>query len=657
MIRTFCLNNHLDRVSLLNLSNFIRMKHFGFVLVFCTSICSGQTAFDRSETLFNKYLFTDSTKAKGQLEFQRKHARSSEEKSQYGLNQAEYYYHNNRLQFEKTYLEKLGKKINHKQVELEGEFVRIQSLILFKESRFKESRELITKFFSTYKDVPIVLKSDLEILISENDIALGDYAKAQKRTLISYNMLRKKPSLFPDEMKVRLFTSLYSSCYYQAKYDSALYYIYQSEPYLEEGTVAKASFYSRLATVYTVMRKHHKAILYYKKSIVVFEKSNAPILLAHSYYNLGQSTKEIDPEKAIPIFEKALEIARKADYERIVGYALEELGDLHLTRKDYARAAAYNTEALEIMRRSGDPHGIVNVLLNMGKQEYETSNFDTSLGYLNEALEITEDIDDLPNLEYCYEYLYKSYERMGDYKMAHHYHKLYTSTQRKIFKMEMQENIENLNLTYHVRLERATNKLLKKEVNLKNKKLGAERNVKWLLGTLILMLLIAGLFLRRFFVQRNKLKEFELQLAHSELKGLEEEKERTVEELDTVKDELTGKNDLIKELNKLLIENEQSLVSKEQFGDLITNDLAWVEFLAKLQLVFPDFTENLKTRHPGLSNNEFRLAALVRLSLSDKEISQLLIIEPASVKKAKNRLKQKLGLESNDKLSTYLGEL
>lgn len=89
----------------------------------------------------------------------------------------------------------------------------------------------------------------------------------------------------------------------------------------------------------------------------------------------------------------------------------------------------------------------------------------------------------------------------------------------------------------------------------------------------------------------------------------------------------------------------------------MTNDTDWVEFLAKLQLVFPQFTGNLNAKHPGLSNSEFRLAALVRLSLSDKEISQLLIIELASVKKAKNRLKQKLGLDNDDKLSTYLGQL
>ena len=114
---------------------------------------------------------------------------------------------------------------------------------------------------------------------------------------------------------------------------------------------------------------------------------------------------------------------------------------------------------------------------------------------------------------------------------------------------------------------------------------------------------------------------------------------------------------MIGELNNLLRENEQTLISKEQFGSLVSTDTDWIQFLTKLQLLYPDFANNLKRKHPNLSNNEFRLSALVRLNLSDKEISELLIIEVSSVKKAKNRLKQKMELDSNDKLDVYLGRM
>jgi tetratricopeptide (TPR) repeat protein len=633
------------------------MKHFGFVLLFCTSVCFGQTTFDQSETLFNKHLFTDSTKAKVQLEYQRKHAVSKKDKTRYALNCAVFFSQRNRMKAAEDWLKKADKTMPSNDLILQTERVRIEALIYYRKSRFEESRKIINDFLKAHKSLPQGLKIKLGILLSENDIALGEFGRAHQRSLSAYKTLKKKMSPLDDDLKVSIWTELYTTCFYQAKYDSALFYLYQSESYLEEGSMIKATFYDRLAVVYAMNGNQQKAIYYYGKSIPILEKTGASASFAHTLYNLGGSLKEIGSNEAIPVFKKALRIARKANYRRIIGYAQEELGDLYLNKKDYVLAEKYNREALKILKEDKDFHGIINTMLNMGRLEYETGNYEIALNYLEEALEMAEGTNDPEALKYCYEYLYKSYEHKGDFKLAHKYHKLYTKVQREIAKAEVQENIEKLNLSYDIRVQKATNKLLKEEVNLKNKKLSAEKNVKWLLGTLIFILLIAGWFLRRFFMQRTKLKEYELQLTRSELKGAVQEKERTVEELDTVKDELTGKNDLIKELNKLLLENEQSLVSKEQFGDLITNDIAWVEFLAKLQLVFPDFTENLKTRHPGLSNNEFRLAALVRLSLSDKEISQLLIIEPASVKKAKNRLKQKLGLETNDKLSIYLREL
>jgi len=637
--------------------NFVRMKHLILVVVlFRVAVCYGQTSFNHSEALFEKYLMTDSSRAKVQLEYQRKHARSQKDKTRYGLNQAAYYYHNNRFKLAEACLAKLSGKVRG-DVELEGEFVRIRSLIRFKQTRFKESNELIADFFSRHKKVPVELRLNLQMNSCENDIAMGNYSQAHKRALIGYGIFRKKPSGLSDELKIRTLSTLYNICHYEAKYDSALYYLYQAEPFMKDGTIAKAGFYGRIAIIYTMTEQHPKAIAYYGKSIAILEKSNAPILLAHDLYNLGVSTKAMDPDKSGPIFEKALKIAREANYEQITGYALQELGDLSLMQKDYVRADKYNREALEILRNAGIDRGVVHVLLNLGRQHYETGHFSEALKYLEEALAMTKESEDMATLEYCYEYLCNSYERMGDYRMAYHYHKLFAETQRSILKLDLQSNIEKLNLSYDVRVEQATNKLLKKEVQLKNKKLSAEQTTKWLLGILLAVLLVAGWFLRRLLIQRARLKEFELQLVHSELEGVEKEKDRTVQELDAVKQQMISKNVLIGELNKLLLENEQTVFSKEQFGTLVTNDTDWVQFLAKLQLLFPLFSDNLKSRHPNLSNTEFRLAALVRLNLSDKEISELLIIELSSVKKAKNRLKQKLGLDAGEKLDLYLGQL
>lgn len=622
-----------------------------------TFTCFCQSSFDESEALFDKCL-TDSTKAKVQLEYQRTHAHSHKEKIRYDLNQAIYYSYYNQFKLSEAALAKAEQKLQQKNdVELTGELVRIRSIIYFKTNRFDASNKLINGFLNDHPKISDKLLVNLHMNLNSNDIAQGKYEQAKQNALIGYNIFLKRPESLSDNVKVKVLTGLYNAYHYQAQYDSALYYLYKQEPYIKDGTVAKGGFYDRIGLIYTNVGKYDKAIAYHQKSIDILEKMHSPILLSHSLYNLGIANKATDVNKAIPIFERALKTAREVNYEQITGYALQELGDIYLTRKEYSRADKYNREALEILQNAGIEHGVIHVLLNLGRQDYETGNYKEALNYLEEALDMAKSNEDIVSQEYCYEYLYSTYERMGDYRNAYHYHQLFAQKQREILKLDLQSNIEELNLSYDIRMEKMTNKLLKKEVKLKNKKIRAEQEVKWLLGILLLMLLIAGWFLRRLFVQRAHLKEVELKLVQSELKGLEQEKERTIKELDTVKEQLINKNFMIGELNNLLRENEQTLISKEQFGSLVSTDTDWIQFLAKLQLLYPDFADNLKRKHPNLSNNEFRLSALVRLNLSDKEISELLIIEVSSVKKAKSRLKQKLELDSNDKLDVYLGQM
>src|SRR6218665_310754 len=495
------------------------MKHLILILVLFTSVCFGQNAFDKSEVLFNKYLKTDSLKAKEQLIYQSKHAHSQKEKTNFKLNTAEYYCHNDQPKLAQKTLQSISIDVCKKDVEIEGERTRIQALIYFKANQYEKSNKLLSTFLSSHKNVSNKLKVGLELDISENDIALGKYTEANTHVLVGYNIFRKAPSTLPNKLKSRLLLGLYDTYYYQAKYDSALYYLYKAEPFIESNSIAKSGFYDRIAIVHAVLEHHQQAILYYKRSIAILKKKNAPINLTHAYCNLAITTKELDRDKAIVYFKEALKTSQSIHYNRMTGYVLQELGDLYLTQKEYTLSEKYNKEAVELMRITNNDHGMMSVLLNLGRLAYQTKQYQEALKYLEEAQDMMEKSQDVPLLEYCYEYLYKTYERMGNYKMAHQYHKHYYEIKRKLFKAELQNNVERLNLAYEIRVEKATNKLLKKEVTLKNKKLSAERNVKWLLGILLFSLLIGAWFLRRLLIQRTRLKEYELQLTQSKLKA------------------------------------------------------------------------------------------------------------------------------------------
>src|SRR3989338_8479838 len=633
------------------------MKHFVCILLLICSINTfSQSRFAVSDSLFNAVVVTDSLNAKKELEFQRTHIKTTQQKQKYLLNKAWYAYFRNRFD-ESEKLLKTGLNVKGNTTPaFEADRVKLQSLIATRRNLYAESNKIIDDFLNQGA-VSQAVRADFNLTACHNYISLGEYEKAKHRALASYAILKKKQTYLKDVIKIKIYSSLYNVYYYQAKYDSALYYLYRSEPLLKEGSEAKASFYDQIALVYTITEKHGSAIHYYKKGIAIHEKMHNSVTLCHSYYNLGVSYKEVNADSAIVYYDKAIKTAREAKYDQIIGFALQDLGDIYIIKKNYGRAKELNEEALAIFQSMNLERGILHTKLNLGKLNLETKQYDQSLKVLHEALVLAKTSEDLIDLVYCYEYLYKTYEGKGDYKLAFKYYQLYSKTQRKVMRLELQGNIDNLNLTYQVKTKDAKNEALKKEVNLKNKKIKAEQITKWVVVCLLIVSVFALVFLRRFLMQRTKLKELELTLTQSELRLLESEKEQTLNELELLKQQLISKNALITELNNLVVENEQNLISKEQLSSLTTNDQDWVQFLAKLQVLFPSFVETLKNRHPNLSNTEFRLAVLIKLNLSDKEISELLFIEISSVKKAKNRLKQKLQLEASEKLDAYIGLL
>lgn len=81
------------------------------------------------------------------------------------------------------------------------------------------------------------------------------------------------------------------------------------------------------------------------------------------------------------------------------------------------------------------------------------------------------------------------------------------------------------------------------------------------------------------------------------------------------------------------------------------------ELYLQIDDIHKDFHLKLKTTFPNLTNLEKRLAGLLRLNLSSKEISSLLNISPKSVEVARYRLKKKLNLPKDKTLTEFINNL
>lgn len=97
---------------------------------------------------------------------------------------------------------------------------------------------------------------------------------------------------------------------------------------------------------------------------------------------------------------------------------------------------------------------------------------------------------------------------------------------------------------------------------------------------------------------------------------------------------------LSKKLPDTAIEEIKNIKSVIQNNMYLDGD--WERFRIHFEQVHPDFFKSLLKEHPTLTQNEIRLCAYFHLNLSTKEIAAMLNIDPASVRKAKMRLKKKI---------------
>ena len=78
------------------------------------------------------------------------------------------------------------------------------------------------------------------------------------------------------------------------------------------------------------------------------------------------------------------------------------------------------------------------------------------------------------------------------------------------------------------------------------------------------------------------------------------------------------------------------------------------ELEKRVDQVCDGFFKGLTEFHTDLTEREKRLAALVRMNLSSKEIATILGIETKSVTQSRYRLRKKLNLETDESLASYL---
>ncbi len=174
-----------------------------------------------------------------------------------------------------------------------------------------------------------------------------------------------------------------------------------------------------------------------------------------------------------------------------------------------------------------------------------------------------------------------------------------------------------------------------------------------LLIGLILVGIIAALLVNRRLIRRKR----EIEVAAMEKKHALAALERSRQELLAFTSALKEKNELIESFRQEIEKLRQSDIGSErieQLNQLVNASLLteedWKQFRLLFDKVYPGFFIRMKEKMPDLGSADTRLMALTKLQLSQKEMAAMLGVGYDAIRKARQRLRQKINLPEEGSL-------
>lgn len=504
------------------------------------------------------------------------------------------------------------------------------------------------------KTINLQMEQDLhncEILLSV------DPKKVQSciSNVLEYAKLNKDSTLLS-----RVYLCLGMSYNNTGDFVSSLEFILRAHEYCSEKNLKLlGNIQVRLSYIYSYVRDFERALECTSYSIDLATKISDSILLASAYNAQGLIYIHLpDIKKAEENFLLALDINRKISCKEGIS---RNLNNLCLYRSDNpAQRIKMLEEAIAINRKSGKLWALAENYNNLGTQLFYMKKYEQALKILDTANSYAQKAKAAELILDNNRYRANVYGAQGNYKYAYLcMQKLYTE-------------IENKKIVEHIRIYETN--LLKNKVEqsenelLLNDKEHALVRTKYIILVLFLFF-ISTVFIISYFMYRYRQKK-KMQIIASN-KEITKQKEQILlldaakaqEESKHFKTELTTAALFVRSRNEILdsirnqIRESYSMSEGDRLDKLhqISRTIKQLNSKATEIDVLVDkisdgFVFKLTKKYNNLSTNDKRLASLLYIGMSSKEIAYICQSIPKTVDMARYRLRKKMELDSDKSL-------
>ena len=357
-----------------------------------------------------------------------------------------------------------------------------------------------------------------------------------------------------------------------------------------------------------------------------------PMVSAQSYINKGRALLQLGEIDSVSFY---IETARKfckslpynsgmVDVDLLHGILLTEMeGDslnsgIHELHNVIREGTAAN--------RAKAYHHLALAYLKSGKSDMAETMLDSMYSLLTQG-------ESPVYIHIDYDPILNHYMKRDDRDKVERYVRLMIQEQQAL-----KEKRLNFNLVEAI-VEQQT---VKKSQELKMAELIQTNQRLWLLICMILSVITISvivailIYQRRQHIIQMKKSDKKLSVLLQKLNQSNAEKDKIVREVDEMMNDKENRQELISLAPSVLQKNGES------------------KFRQRFELMYPLFLPRLRERVPSITRREELLSMLIVLKQDNKEIAELLAIAPRSVLMLRHRLRQKIGMTTDNSLEDFI---
>lgn len=423
------------------------------------------------------------------------------------------------------------------------------------------------------------------------------------------------------------------------------------------------TIHNHIGILYQNSGNNKSALEYFNKVLNYYLERNNDSIAAAIYNNIGICYKDMSNDKlAIQHYLKAAEINKRTGNMNWLALNNLNVGYVYLTKKEITKALEYLFTSLTISESNQLYRNYPFIYNNICSCFMEVNDYKKAIPYAQLALKYSREQYNLYREADALSSLKELYVKTSKLDSAFYFQNLLLAVNDSIYSTSRLSELSNLEMKYQLEEERVKHELevkLQKAVHSRSKLLYSV--IILAVGSALIILLLLYI-IQRNRMHRNALMQKNLLL---ESENLKKELEYKNKEFATQLIYQQKKNEFLIKLAEDIKNIDRS--SAESLENSIRNivlDLnknseteIWPEFEKRFKEIYGDFYKTLTKKFPELTPNELKLCAFLKLNMSTKEISDITFQTAETLKIARHRLRNKLGLTRSDNLVSFLNQL